>query len=73
MLLLIKAVDKRDTHTMSLFMTPTLIDGYVKQDGTVVAPHVARRPHAPLSQERYRGTYCRYPCCLPLGGRRDCR
>lgn len=47
MLLLIKAVDKRDTHTMSLFMTPTLIDGYVKQDGTVVAPHVARRPHAP--------------------------
>lgn len=47
LLLLLKAVDRRDTHTMSLFMTPTVIDGYVKKDGTVVAPHVALRQHAP--------------------------
>lgn len=47
MLLFLKAIDRRDTHTMSLFVTPTLIDGYVKKDGTVVKPHVARRPHAP--------------------------
>lgn len=47
MLLFMKAVDRRDVHTMPLFVTPTLIDGYVKKDGTVVKPHVARRPHAP--------------------------
>lgn len=46
MLLLLKAIDKRDTHTLALFVTPTIIDGYVKKDGTVVGPHVARRPHA---------------------------
>lgn len=46
MLLFLKAVDRRDTHTMSLFAAPVLIDGHVKANGTFVAPYVAKRRHA---------------------------
>lgn len=49
MILFLKAVDRHDVHTMPLFVTPTIIGGYVRQDGTVVRPHVARRPHASAS------------------------
>lgn len=46
MLLLIKAVDRHDTHTMALFMAPTVVNAYSKKDGTSVGPHVAMRHHA---------------------------
>lgn len=45
--LFLKAVDRHDAHTMALFATPVVVAGHVKQDGTVVAPYVARRAHAP--------------------------
>lgn len=47
MILFLKAVDRHDTQTLALFVTPTIIDGYTRKDGTLVRPHVARRPHAP--------------------------
>lgn len=46
MLLILKAVDRHDTHTMALFMAPTVVNAYSKKDGTSVAPHVAMRRHA---------------------------